>query len=98
MWKSKKLPQEDKSDNLLSLKRKKVLSLEKMRKKMVLSWRFLVILILFETFSGTKLLSGVDGSIASVDRFGAYNKLTVKITDQVPRQLCQQTLDTLEVR
>ena len=98
MWKSKKLPQEDKSDNLLSLKRKKVLSLEKMRKKMVLSWRFSVILILFETFSGTKLLSGVDGSIASVDRFGAYNKLTVKITDQVPRQLCQQTLDTLEVR
>ena len=98
MWKSKKLPREDKSDNLLSLKRKKVLSLEKMRKKMVLSWRFSVILILFETFSGTKLLSGVDGSIASVDRFGAYNKLTVKITDQVPRQLCQQTLDTLEVR
>ena len=98
MWKSKKLPQEDKSDNLLSLKRKKVLSLEKMRKKMVLSWRFSVILILFETFSGTKLLSGVDGSIARVDRFGAYNKLTVKITDHVPRQLCQQTLDTLEVR
>ena len=99
MWKSKKLPQEDNSDNLLSWKRKKVFSLEKkMRNKMVLIWHFSVILILFETFSGTKLLSGVDGSIASVDRFGAYNKLTVKITDQVPRQLCQQTLDTLEVR
>ena len=96
--KSKKLPLEDNRDNLLSLQQKKVLSLEKMRKKIVLRWYFTVICILFGTFSGTNLLSAVEGSIASVDRFGAYNKLTVKITDQVPRQLCQQTLDTLEVR
>ena len=96
--KSKKLPLEDNRDNLLSLQQKKVLSLEKMRKKIVLRWYFTVICILFGTFCGTNLLSAVEGSIASVDRFGAYNKLTVKITDQVPRQLCQQTLDTLEVR
>ena len=94
----KKLPKEDKSDNLLSFQKKKILSLEKMGRKIVLRWHFTVICILIETFGGTNLLSGVEGSIASVDRFGAYNKLTVKITDQVPRQLCQQTLDTLEVR
>ena len=98
MWSSKILLQEDKSDNFLSLKTKRNLSLVKMKRKIVLRWYFTVICILFETFSGTNLLSGVEGSIASVDRFGAYNKLTVKITDQVPRQLCQQTLDTLEVR
>ena len=97
MWSSKILLQEDKSDNFLSLKTKNI-SLVKMKRKIVLRWYFTVICILFETFSGTNLLSGVEGSIASVDRFGAYNKLTVKITDQVPRQLCQQTLDTLEVR
>ena len=97
MWSSKILLQEDKSDNFLSLKTKNI-SLVKMKRKIVLRWYFTVICILFETFSGTNLLSGVGGSIASVDRFGAYNKLTVKITDQVPRQLCQQTLDTLEVR
>ena len=98
MWYGKKLPKEDKSDNLSSFQKKKVSSLEKMRRKIVLRWHFTVICILIETFGGTNLLSGVEGSIASVDRFGAYNKLTVKITDQVPRQLCQQTLDTLEVR
>ena len=60
--------------------------------------KFCVALMLYGTFSDTQILSGVQASIASVDSNGAYNKLTVKITDQVPRQLCQQTLDTLEVR
>jgi hypothetical protein len=59
---------------------------------------FCVVLLLYGTLSGIQMLSGVQASIASVDSNGAYNKLTVKITDQVPRQLCQQTLDTLEVR
>ena len=60
--------------------------------------KFCVILMLYGTYSGIQMLSGVQASIASVDSNGVYNKLTVKITDQVPRQLCQQTLDTLEVR
>ena len=59
---------------------------------------FCVIFILFGTFSDIHILSAVEASIVSVDSNGAYNKLTVKITDKVPRQLCQQTLDTLEVR
>ena len=59
---------------------------------------FCTIIVFVEIFGGIERLSGAQGSIASVDINGAYNKLTVKITDQVPRQLCQQTLDTLEVR
>ena len=58
---------------------------------------FCTTVFLLALFGGIEKLSGVRASIASVDSNGAYNKLTVKISDQVPRQLCQQTLDTLEV-
>ena len=59
---------------------------------------FCTLVLILEIASVTQTLSGVRASIVSVDSNGAYNKLTVKITDHVPRQLCQQTLDTLEVR
>ena len=59
---------------------------------------FCVIFVLLKTFVDIDFPPGVNASIVSVDESGAYNKLTVKITDDVPRPLCQQTLDTLEVR
>ena len=59
---------------------------------------FCVIFVLLETFVNIDFPPGVNASIVTVDESGAYNKLTVKITDDVPRPLCQQTLDTLEVR
>ena len=58
---------------------------------------FSTTIFLLALFGGIEKLSGVRASIASVDSNGVYNKLTVKISEQVPRQLCQQTLDTLEV-
>ena len=68
-----------------------------MKRKSVFGY-FCVMFMVIGTFSGIGNLTEVEASIASVDSNGAYNKLTVKITDQVPRQLCKQTLDTLEVR
>ena len=70
----------------------------KMRRNLIFRKYFFVIAMFFGTFCGLENLSAVQASIANVDRNGAYNKLTVKITEQVPRQLCQQTLDNLEVR
>ena len=76
---------------------------EKFRqRKVLLSFRrfCIVTFLLFELFraSPSVNLLSAQASIVSVDSNGVYNKLTVKISDQVPRQLCHQTLDRLEVR
>ena len=40
----------------------------------------------------------VQGSILKIDKEKIYTRMTVQISENVPRQLCKATLDNLEVR
>ena len=42
--------------------------------------------------------SNVQGSILKIDEDRIYSRMTVQISENVPRQLCKATLDNLEVR
>ena len=40
----------------------------------------------------------VQGSMLRIDKDRIYSRMTVKISEQVPRQLCKQLIENLEVR
>ena len=37
------------------------------------------------------------GSVLTLDKNGVYQRLTVEVTEAVPRQLCQRALNNLQV-
>ena len=58
----------------------------------------IVPLILFLSVFVLLPASNVQGSILKIDKDRIYSRMTVQISENVPRQLCKATLDNLEVR
>lgn len=45
-----------------------------------------------------RILGSAEASMLTVKNGGEYQRVTVKISEDVPRQFCQQVLDNVEVR